>query len=316
MNYTQLPNRGVIALHGSDTKNFLQSIITNDINKLDHQKAIYSLLLNPQGKYLYDFFLIAYGKYIFLECESIYLTQIIVKLDLLKTYLKVRIKDVNALYKVGVFFNTKLAEHSNRLLSKPIYGKEFLGEVQASTTEYLDVFEEHSSASTTKLPSEIELCKKSNESQIIFQDPRHTSLGVRIIHKNEITEQKSTGDSSKYELIRIRNLVPDGAKDMVQNSSFPLQYLVDHINGIDFNKGCYIGQEVVNRMKRQQTLRRKLYLVQGNRVLPSIGTKVVTSDSEEVGELRSSVNNIGFALLYTEKNHANLSAGEVKISVL
>lgn len=267
MSYIQLLHRGVIALHGLDTKNFLQSIITNDINKLNHQKAIYSLLLNPQGKYLYDFFLIEYGKYILLECESIYLTQIIAKLDLLKTYLKVRIKDVSSLYKVGVFFNTKLAEHSN-------------------------------------------------ESQIIFQDPRHTSLGVRIIHKDEITEQKSIGDSSEYEQIRIRNLVPDGAKDMVQSSSFPLQYLVDHINGIDFNKGCYIGQEVVNRMKRQQTLRRKLYLVQGNIVLPSIGTKVVTSDSEEIGELRSSVDNIGLALLYTEKNHANLSAGNAKISVL
>lgn len=265
MSYIQLPHRGVIALHGSDTKNFLQSIITNDINKLDHQKAIYSLLLNPQGKYLYDFFLIEYGKYILLECESIYLTQIIAKLDLLKTYLKVRIKNVSALYKVGVFFNAKFAEHDN-------------------------------------------------EEQIIFQDPRHTSLGVRIIHKNEMTEP--IGESSKYELIRIQNLIPDGAKDMVQSSSFPLQYLVDHINGIDFNKGCYIGQEVVNRMKRQQTLRRKLYLVQGDSALPSIGTKVVTSDSEEVGELRSSVNNIGLTLLYTEKSHANLSAGKTKISVL
>ena len=265
MNYIPLPNRSVIALYGPNTKNFLQSIITNDINKLNHQQAIYSLLLNPQGKYLYDFFLVEYDKYIFLECESTYSAEIIEKLNLLKTYLKVRIKNVSALYKVGVYLNT-------------------------------------------------ELKNDSNESQIIFQDPRNKSLGVRIIHKNEITEP--IGNITEYELIRIKSLVPDGAKDMIQNSSFPLQYLIDQVNGIDFNKGCYIGQEVVNRMRRQQTLRKKLYLVQGNNTLPSIGTKVLTAKNEEAGELRSSVDTIGLALLHTEKSNSDLFADKVRISIL
>ncbi len=104
----------MIVLYGPDTRDFLQGIITNDINKLDSQKAIYSLLLSPQGKYLYDFFLIEYGKYTLLECENMHLQQIIEKLDLLKTYLRVKIKDVSALYKVGVLFNTKLAECSSK----------------------------------------------------------------------------------------------------------------------------------------------------------------------------------------------------------
>lgn len=141
-----------------------------------------------------------------------HLQQIIEKLDLLKTYLRVKIKDVSALYKVGVLFNTKLAECSSK-------------------------------------------------SQVIFQDPRHKLLGMRIIHKDEIKEP--VGDFTQYEKVRIQNLVPDGAKDMVQNSSFPLQFLIDKVNGISFNKGCYIGQEVVNRMSRQEIFRRKLYLVEG-----------------------------------------------------
>ncbi|WP_341820644.1 folate-binding protein [Wolbachia endosymbiont (group A) of Myopa testacea] len=261
MSYIPFLSRGVIVLYGPDTRDFLQGIITNDINKLDSQKAIYSLLLSPQGKYLYDFFLIEYGRYIFLECENVHLQQIIEKLDLLKTYLRVKIKDISALYKVGVLFDTKLAECSSK-------------------------------------------------SQVIFQDPRHKLLGMRIIHKDEIKEP--VGDFIQYEKVRIKNLVPDGAKDMVQNSSFPLQYLIDKANGISFNKGCYIGQEVVNRMSRQEIFRRKLYLVEGDNALPDIGTKVTNENNEEIGELRSSVDNIGLALLNTQKSHANLYVDGVK----
>jgi folate-binding protein YgfZ len=260
MSYISLPNRSIIALYGPDTRNFLQGVITNDISKLDNQKAIYSLLLNPQGKYLYDFFLLEYGKYILFECENTYLKQIIEKLDLLRTYLKVKIKDISTSYKVGVFFNTELTEYN----------------------------------------------------EIIFQDPRHISLGMRVIHKDGIKEP--IGDFTEYEKIRIQNLVPDGAKDMVQNSSFPLQYLIDKTNGISFNKGCYIGQEVVNRMRRQEILRKKLYLVEGDDVLPNVGTKVVNADNEEIGELRSSINNIGLALLSTAKDHVNLYADKVRIT--
>ncbi|QIT36460.1 CAF17-like 4Fe-4S cluster assembly/insertion protein YgfZ [Wolbachia endosymbiont of Brugia pahangi] len=264
MGYIPLPSRGVIVLYGPDTRDFLQGVITNDINKLNSQKAIYSLLLSPQGKYLYDFFLIEYGKCILLECENMYLQQIIEKLDLLKTYLRVKIKDISALYKVGVLFDTKSTE-----------------------------------------------C--SNESQVIFQDPRHKLLEMRIIHKNEIKEL--VGDFAQYERVRIQNLVPDGAKDMVQNLSFPLQYLIDKINGISFNKGCYIGQEVVSRMSRQEIFRKKLYLVEGDNALPNIGTKVTNENNEEVGELRSSIDNIGLALLNTGKSHANLYADGIGVFV-
>lgn len=266
MSYIPLPNRSVILLYGPDTKNFLQGIITNDINKLSTQKSIYSLLLNSQGKYLHDFFLIEHDKYIYLECENVYVQQIIEKFNLLKTYLRVKIKDVSSLYKVGVLLHSNLDEYS------------------------------------------------SNESQILFSDPRHAALGTRIIHKDEIKEP--IGDLNGYEEIRIKNLVPDGAKDMVQNSSFPLQYLIDKVNGISFSKGCYIGQEVTNRMSRQEIFRKRLYLIKGGNTLPEIGAKVINNDNEEIGELRSSVNNVGLALLNTSKSHANLYAGRVKVDVV
>jgi folate-binding protein YgfZ len=281
MSYIPLLSRGVIVLYGPDTRDFLQGIITNDISKLNSQKAIYSLLLNPQGKYLYDFFLIEYGKCIFLECENIHVQQIIEKLDLLKTYLRVKIKDVSVLYKVGVLLNTE---------SLPV--------IPARDAE---IQKKNIDSSVTRW------------NDIAFQDPRHLSLGMRVIYKDEIKEP--IGDSTEYEKVRIQNLIPDGAKDMVQNSSFPLQYLIDKVNGISFSKGCYIGQEVVNRMSRQEIFRRKLYLIEGNSALPDIGTKVTNDNNEEIGELRSSVGNIGLALLNTGKSHANLYADGVRISV-
>jgi len=292
MGYIPLQSRGIIVLYGQDTRDFLQGIITNDINKLDSQKAIYSLLLSPKGKYLYDFFLIGYGKYILLECENVHLQQIIEKLDLLKTYLRVKIKDVSSLYKVGVLFNTEHIE------PPPVIQVADTGIQPASHTE---VTPDLLDSSVTRW------------NDIAFQDPRHKSLGMRIIHKGEIDEP--AGDFTQYEKVRIQNLIPDGARDMVQNSSFPLQYLIDKVNSISFNKGCYIGQEVVNRMSRQETFRRKLYLVEGNSALPNISTKVTNEDNEEIGELRSSVDNIGLALLYTGKSHTNLYADGAEISV-
>ncbi len=249
--YVPLPSRGIILLQGPDIRDFLQGVITNDISKLQDGKAIYSLLLNPQGRYLYDFFLIQKGKYILLECENIYLTEIIQKLNLLKTYLKVKIQDISEKYKVGVILqNSKI-----------------------DTKRY----------------------------HIAFADPRHTSLGIRIILPiaQEI-ENIEIGNFNEYEQIRIQNLVPSGAEDMIQNKSFPLQFLIDKINGIDFDKGCYIGQEVVARMHRS-LLRRKIYLITSGRKLPAIGTKIVDDQQQEIGELRSNINNIGIALLNIEK---------------
>ncbi|MDG7056444.1 MAG: folate-binding protein [Wolbachia endosymbiont of Meromenopon meropis] len=265
MSYIPLQNRSVMILYGLDVRNFLQNIITNDVNKLNEQKAIYSLLLNPQGKYLYDFFLIRYDKYIMLECADTHLQQIIEQLNLLKTYMKVKIKDISSLYKVGALLNAKSVESV-----------------------------------------------ENNKSQIIFPDPRHKSLGMRIIHKGEI--KQPIENFIQYEKVRIQNLIPDGVKDMIQNSSFPLQYLIDKVNGISFSKGCYIGQEVVNRMSRQKIFRKKLYLVRGNDTLPNIGTKIINDSNEEVGELRSSVDNIGLALLCTNKNYTNLYSAGIKIS--
>lgn len=252
ISYIPLPNRGVVLLQGPDTRDFLQGIITNDITKLQDKTAIYSLLLSPQGRYLYDFFLIQKGKNILLECENIYLLGITEKLNLLKTYLKVKIRNISEKYKVGVILNN-------------------------NDDQYIDI-----------------------EDGIVFADPRHKLLGIRVISPIE-SEIKNIemGNFEEYEQVRIQNLIPSGAQDMMQNKSFPLQFMIDKIGGVDFDKGCYIGQEVVARMHRSP-LRKKIYLVTSECKLPAAGAKVTNSREQEVGELRSSINNIGIALLSAE----------------
>lgn len=248
MSYVPLPNRGVILLQGPDIRDFLQGIITNDITKLQDKQVIYSLLLSSQGRYLYDFFLIQKGKNILLECEKEYLLEIIEKLNLLKTYLKVKIRDISEKYKVGVMLSNS----------------------------------------------------KEVENAVTFADPRHKLLGIRIISpvESEI-EDIEVGNFEKYEQVRIQNLVASGAQDMIQNKSFPLQFMIDKIGGLTFNKGCYIGQEVVARMHRMP-LRKKIYLVASKHKIPTAGTKVTNDKQQEIGELRSSINNIGIALLNVE----------------
>ncbi|WP_339045532.1 folate-binding protein [Candidatus Mesenet endosymbiont of Agriotes lineatus] len=265
MSYIPLPNRGVILLQGPDTRSFLQGVITNDITKLQDKKAIYSLLLSPQGRYLYDFFLVQKGKNILLECEKAYLSEIIEKLSLLRTYLKVKVRDISERYKVGVILG----------------GNEEI------------------------------------ENVITFADPRHKLLGVRTISpvESEI-EDIEVGNFEEYEQVRIQNLVPSGTQDMIQNKSFPLQFMIDKIGGIDFNKGCYIGQEVVARMHRIP-FKKKIYSVTSKHKLLAAGAKVTNDKQQEIGELLSSINNIGIALLNVEEvNNTNaLFINDVEVKI-
>ncbi|UWI82972.1 CAF17-like 4Fe-4S cluster assembly/insertion protein YgfZ [Wolbachia endosymbiont of Howardula sp.] len=272
-------NRTIISIYGPDVIHFLQNIITNDINQLKSNKAIYALLLTPQGKYLYDFFLIKYDEFIYLECDKLYTQQIIDKLNILKTYLRVKLQSIDDL-KIGVLLNTSSITCIQQ--DKKITQKETINSII-----------------------------KSCNTLISFQDPRHLLLGTRIIHRNDI--QAPIAEYSQYEQIRIQYVIPEGIKDMIQNESYPLQYLIDKIHGISFNKGCYIGQEVVQRMSRQEILRKKIYPIQANSILPNSGTKICSFANEIVGELRSSIDNIGLALLDTSKCDSHLYCGPVQI---
>jgi folate-binding protein YgfZ len=100
--YVPLGNRALLALSGVDVRPFLQGIVTNDINKLDSEKGIYALMLTPQGKFLYDFFIYDYQRCLFLDCSTDKLLEIQKKLSMYKLRSQVDIKDISSEYEVVV----------------------------------------------------------------------------------------------------------------------------------------------------------------------------------------------------------------------
>ncbi len=97
-----------------------------------------------------------------------------------------------------------------------------------------------------------------DQNLLIFKDPRHQDLGYRIYSKNTISDYLSTAN---YHLKRIELKIAEGEYDLTYNKSFPLEYGFDNLNAIDYNKGCYVGQELTARTHHLGQIRKKLFHV-------------------------------------------------------
>lgn len=137
---------------------------------------------------------------------------------------------------------------------------------------------------------------------IIYKDPRSTSMGKRgYIYIDKIKELKndSTESTDEYDKIRIHNFIPEGHKDLIPNKSFPFEYDLDMLNAIDYNKGCYVGQELVARTHYRGQVRKQVVQIIAKEKLPPLGTEIFI-DKQKIGIVCSSVENIGIALVKTE----------------
>lgn len=135
-----------------------------------------------------------------------------------------------------------------------------------------------------------------------FADPRFPALGWRMM--GEVDDLKSRCEQQAYKLAppdeydawRLSLGVPEGARDLKMEKSFPLDFGLDEINAVDFAKGCYVGQEVTARMKYRAERKKSLWKVMAAKPLPAAGTAILAA-GEEIGELRSSQGQQGLALL-------------------
>ena len=105
-----LKNRGVISIFGDEAGEFLQNIITNDIHKVTAKNSIFSALLTPQGKYLYEFFIVKSDKGYFLDCEEAFVDEIINNLKKYKLRSKVELENISSNYVVGIIDKDKFGE--------------------------------------------------------------------------------------------------------------------------------------------------------------------------------------------------------------
>ena len=224
-----LEDRGLISITGDDAKEFLQNIITNDIEKVNEDNSIFSALLSPQGKYLYEFFIISFGNGYFLDCGNKSKVELIDHLSKYKLRSKVEIKDFSTDYVVGILSSDKF--------------KEIQSEIKKSTNTIL-----------------------YRESPL-FIDPRKKELGARILsslEKLHLTVKKlnlKIVDSSIYFDLAHSYGLPERGLNNLKEQLFGLEANFEELNAIDFKKGCYVGQENTARMKLKNKLRRRLLAI-------------------------------------------------------
>ncbi len=221
-----LENRGLISISGVDAKEYLQNIITNDINKVSKSRSVFAALLNPQGKYLFDFFVIKNGNGYLLDCDGNSTKDLISNLSKYIIRSKVEIKDLSSNYVIGVinFENFKMIQKE-------------LGS-QETTLEYRE--------------------------SPIFVDPRDSDLGARIVSPLEklyLTIKKlnlKVVENKSYVKKAFLKGIPIEGLNNLQNQLFGLEINFEKLNAIDFKKGCYVGQENTARMKLKNKIRRQL----------------------------------------------------------
>ena len=225
-----LEDRGFIQVSGLEAKDFLQNIVTNDIEKVTNNSTIFSSILTPQGKYLFEFFVLKLKDNYLLECEKKSVIEIIKLLNFYKLRSKVDFIDLSEKYVAAVISLEKFKEINNSNLSK---GK---------TTNY--------------------------QEDPVYIDPRNDKLGAKIVSKLEnihLTIKKlnlNIVDKKKYYIKSFELGIPQVDLNKLKDKIFGIENNLDELNGIDFKKGCYVGQENTSRIKLRNKLRRRILPIQ------------------------------------------------------
>jgi len=159
----------------------------------------------------------------------------------------------------------------------------------------------------------------------IYQDPRLPEIGYRMLAtRNAIVDYSAQhkcaiAEEGEYEIFRLSLAVPDTC-DMIVEKSLLLECGFEELHGVDFSKGCYVGQEVTARSKFRGQVRKSFYKIKSDSTMPAFGEKIISGE-RNIGEVRTSQGNIGLALLYNEEYETAQKSGEefiasgIKLSV-
>jgi folate-binding protein YgfZ len=146
---------------------------------------------------------------------------------------------------------------------------------------------------------------------VLAPDPRLEGLGWRAIVAAgaPLPPGFAEVDAARYDAHRIALGVPEGGVDFAFGETFPHDTDMDQLAGVDFTKGCYVGQEVVSRMEHRGTARRRVVIAEGSAPLPPDGTPI-TAAGRPLGTLMSSADGIGLALVRLDRAREAMDAGE------
>ena len=221
-----LEDRGILFIDGADAKDFLQNIVTNDLNKVTDNSSSFASLLTPQGKFLFDFIIVKYKKGYFIDCEKIQIDELFNQLSLYKLRSNVQILNLS-----NEFVITALSYEKFKLLEG---SKDTLG-----------------------------FTLKYREDPILL-DPRNKKLGARLIinlEKLNLSLKKlelKSSDQQEYYNLSFDLGISQKNTNKLKNKIFGIECNFEELNGIDFKKGCYVGQENTSRIKLKNKLTKRL----------------------------------------------------------
>ena len=282
-----LDDRGILYLSGPDTKDFLQNLISNDINKVNEENSCFSSLLSPQGKFLYEFLIIKHKSGFFLDCEKDQIDKLFRQLNTYKLRSKIEILNLSNEFVVTAFSNEKFKTFEN---SK---------DTEGNTIRYRE--------------------------DPILLDPRNKKLGARLIINLEKLylslkklELKTSEQKGYYDHSFKMGILQQGTQKL-QNKIFSLEANFEELNAIDFKKGCYVGQENTARMKLKNKVRKKLFPIE-TKVKLNEGSEIFYND-KPIGRILIS-DPYPFALInlfspdFTEFCDKELTCDDQKVKII
>lgn len=241
-------DRTVLKISGSDARKFLQDLVTNN---LDNKGLIYTALLTPQGKYLFDFFLLSQDDHWLLDIKSDCAAALVQRLTMYRLRADVVIKDSGLLVQRGL----------------------------------------------------------DNAPDGANADPRHPMLGWRLYGAD------AGGDARiDWNAIRVEHCIPETGIELVTDETYILEAGFERLNGVDFKKGCYVGQEISARMKHKTELRKGLVSVQVAGSAP-VGTPI-TVDEKPAGTLYSQAGGKAIAYLRFDRATGDMKAQDAVVTRL
>lgn len=266
--YQILAERGLIALRGDDARSLLQGVISSDIERVTPTSASYGALLTPQGKYLFDFMVVQIGDVLVLDTERARIDDLMRRLMMYRLRAKAEIEDASEAFEVAALLGDDLA---TRLDLPPQPG-----------------------------------AARALSDGVVLIDPRLAALGGRaVLPRGQAAPALedlgfAAAAPTAYEQARLALGVPDGSRDLVVDRSTLLESGFDELHGVDFQKGCFVGQELTARMKYRGLVRKRLMPVVFDGPPPAPGTPI-RLDGKDAGEMRSGHDGRGIALLRLEQ---------------
>ncbi|MCH8919035.1 MAG: folate-binding protein YgfZ, partial [Proteobacteria bacterium] len=246
MTLTLLDDRAVVRVGGEDVREFLQNIITNDVTRVSASQAIWAALLSPQGKYLHDFFVTATDDALMLDCEKARADDLVGRLQRYRLRSRVEIGQVTEDWVVAALMGTDA--DANALVGFEGRGGPFHG-------------------------------------GICYVDPRYGGMGARaLVPRAAVAELLAAGfekmEPGIHDYTRLCLGIPDGSRDLRVDKALPMENGFDALHGIDWDKGCYVGQENTARQKHRGVVRKRLMRVDVDGPPPAFGTPIMLGDKE------------------------------------